>query len=129
MKLPACDCRLPLPGETSSFFCAHPQMHAPDSIVSASICKMCSLWRTPPANPRPYRQRGPRDGMDHIDTVIGCWATRANLPLYVFRPSLVQHIGDTSTIWTQATNTGIRRADHFLGPDTDANALFPPNAS
>lgn len=61
-----------------------------------------------------HRHHGPADGLRNIDSVVGRWCRRRTLPYYVHAPSLAQHIGATSTIWSQATNNGRRRAAEFL---------------
>jgi hypothetical protein len=53
-------------------------------------------------------------GRAHIDSVVGEWCLQSGLPYYVHSPSLAQHIGDTSTIFHAAVNTGLRRADNFV---------------
>ncbi|HEV3025303.1 MAG TPA: hypothetical protein VGX76_22685 [Pirellulales bacterium] len=70
-----------------------------------------------------HRQRGGADGLKYIDTVVGRWAAEAALPAFYHTPSLAQHIGDTSVIWPQAANDGLRRAADFAGEDFDANEL------
>ena len=60
-----------------------------------------------------HRHHGAAEGMRNIDSLVGAWCESAKLPYYVHVPSLVQHIGDTSTIWTKASATGPRRAGDF----------------
>ncbi len=55
------------------------------------------------------------EGLANIDVVIGKWAERNKLPLYYPTPSLVQHVGDTSTLWPRARALGVRKADRFAG--------------
>lgn len=64
-----------------------------------------------------HRQRG-SEGLVGIDTVIGQWASRRGIPVVFPSPSLVQHIGDTSTLWKHARAIGTRRAF-----DTRLNSL------
>jgi hypothetical protein len=54
-------------------------------------------------------------GLANIDVVIGHWAVRHDLPVYYPCPSLVQHVGDTSTLWPDARIAGGRQADRFAG--------------
>ncbi|HVA47660.1 MAG TPA: hypothetical protein VNH11_14920 [Pirellulales bacterium] len=61
-----------------------------------------------------HRRLGPGDGLRNIDSVVGAWCQAAELPYFVHVPSLVQHIGETSTIWTTAGATGCRRASDFV---------------
>jgi hypothetical protein len=54
-------------------------------------------------------------GCANIDTEIGLWSRRTRRPIYFPTPSLVQHIGDVSTLWPGARATGRRCADRFAG--------------
>ncbi len=47
--------------------------------------------------------------------VVGHWARDCGIPLWLPTPSLVQHIGDTSTLWPRARALGHRRAGWFAG--------------
>lgn len=62
-----------------------------------------------------HRHHGAADGLRNIDSAVGAWCEAAGLPYYIHVPSLVQHIGDTSTIWTRASASGPRRAADFIG--------------
>jgi hypothetical protein len=55
------------------------------------------------------------EGRAQIDLTVGHWAQRSELPIYYPTPSLVQHIGDTSTLWPRARALGDRKADRFAG--------------
>ena len=57
-----------------------------------------------------------------IGGVISLWAFERDIPVWLPTPSLVQHIGDTSTIWPMARATGNRRARWFAGGDNGATA-------
>lgn len=52
-------------------------------------------------------------GRANVDGVIGRWARRDRIPLYYPTPSLVQHIGETSTIWPTANANRERQASWF----------------
>ena len=54
-------------------------------------------------------------GLRLIDEVIGKWAQREGVPIHFPTPSLVQHLGTTSTIWPGLPSAGYRRADWFAG--------------
>jgi hypothetical protein len=54
-------------------------------------------------------------GLRFIDDVVGEWAVRNGIPIWYPSPSLVQHIGDTSTVWPGVPAAGYRRADLFAG--------------
>ena len=53
-----------------------------------------------------------------IDNVVGRWANETKQYPYYFSPSLSQHIGDTSTIWSEGNRAaGKRAASDFVGED------------
>lgn len=56
------------------------------------------------------------NGWRNIDTAIGVWQKRYKRSAYFCVPSLAQHIGGTSTIWSKkAKASGDRRARYFYG--------------
>ncbi len=61
-------------------------------------------------------QRGELDlgGTAGIDARVGLWATRHQVPLWHPSPSLVQHIGQVSSIWRRSRAVGLRRANRFI---------------
>jgi hypothetical protein len=54
-------------------------------------------------------------GLAHSDIVIGLWAQRQRVRIWYPTPSLVQHIGVTSTLALYLQATGERRADCWIG--------------
>lgn len=56
-------------------------------------------------------------GSAGIDTRIGVWAERMNVPIWHPSPSLVQHIGQVSSIWKRSRAVGLRRASRFLNDE------------
>ena len=70
------------------------------------------------------RQRGAFKGLVDTDGVLGRWANRAGMPVFCHSPSLAQHIGETSTVWQDAENSGVRHSINFLGEDFDALRLL-----
>jgi hypothetical protein len=66
-------------------------------------------------DPQVLRHRFTNRGLKYIDDVIGEWAARTGTPLWHPWPSLVQHIGTTSTLWPEVPAAGFRRADAFAG--------------
>lgn len=40
-----------------------------------------------------------KDGLAHVDTVVGAWGHHAGTPVLFPTPSLCRHIGHTSTLW------------------------------
>jgi len=63
-----------------------------------------------------------------IPTVLADWASRRSIPIHQPSPSLVQHIGNTSTLWGPAILSRSRRATWFAGAiDTAAVTQQPPD--
>lgn len=58
-----------------------------------------------------------RDPLTGIDWRIGEWAAAQNIPIHYPCPSLVQHIGHTSTLWPGQRILGFRRASRFAGDE------------
>jgi len=56
-----------------------------------------------------------RNGMADISWRVGRWAADARVPVYFPTPSLVQHIGEVSSLWPGSRTWGNRRADWFAG--------------
>ncbi len=71
----------------------------------------------------------PGEGLIQIDMQIGIWARRQSLPIYFPTPSLVQHIGDSSSIWLDPHSRafGERRADRFVGDITQVADAHSPD--
>lgn len=61
-----------------------------------------------------------------IDVVIGDWAKRQNIRVIFPTPSLVQHIGDISTLWSKARAVGLRRATRFVGDEFVVSSAAEP---
>lgn len=60
-----------------------------------------------------HRHHGPSDGLRNIDAVVGSWCQRNQLPYFVHVPTLVQHVGATSTVKKQGRLKGSRIAVSF----------------
>jgi hypothetical protein len=58
-----------------------------------------------------------RDPLTGIDWRIGEWALATGTPIYYPCPSLVQHIGHSSTLWPGERIFNYRRASRFAGDD------------
>ena len=54
-----------------------------------------------------------------IDTRIGAWAFENEIPFWFPTPSLVQHIGQISSVWESSRAVGLRRADRFILDELD----------
>ena len=77
-----------------------------------------------------HRQRGMGEGRQNVDSVVGDWCRRAGFPYFLHSPSLSQHIGNTSAIWSEkATTAGRRRASDFVGEETDIRTEMRKRAS
>jgi hypothetical protein len=68
------------------------------------------------ADPRVLAHRWSEDGrgLVAIDAVVGAWAHCSEIPVYFPCPSLAQHIGDVSTLWSVHSSNSVRLADRFL---------------
>ncbi len=51
-----------------------------------------------------HRHHGPAKGLRNIDSVVGSWCRDSGLPYFEHSPSLAQHIGETSTIWSKGSS-------------------------
>ena len=67
------------------------------------------------SDPQVLEHRWSSRGEKFIDEVIGKWAERNQVPIHFPSPSLVQHIGDSSTLWPNVPAAGYRRAGQFAG--------------
>ena len=59
----------------------------------------------------------PENHSGGISMLIGDWAARVSVPVHFPTPSLVQHLGEVSTIWENSRAVGVRRASRFLGDE------------
>jgi hypothetical protein len=75
-----------------------------------------------------HRLRG-ASGLEGIDTAIGKWAHRANLPVYAHCPSLADHIGRTSAMWSASSDDVRRTTARFAGEEFDACQLMDEKLS
>lgn len=55
-----------------------------------------------------------------LSMLIGDWAARSQIPIVFPTPSLVQHLGDVSTIYESSRAVGVRYASRFLGDEMPA---------
>ena len=62
-----------------------------------------------------HRWSNTGNGLSHVDVLIGEWTTARHHAVHYPCPSLVQHVGNTSCIWSNIHNQGFRRADWFAG--------------
>ena len=56
-------------------------------------------------------------GLANIDWLIGEWALRVGMPVYLPTPSLAQHVGHVSALWPSVRAYGNRRASRFAGDE------------
>ncbi len=59
----------------------------------------------------------PENHSGGLSMLIGDWAARVGVVVYYPTPSLVQHLGEVSTIWENSRAVGVRRASRFLGDE------------
>ena len=62
-----------------------------------------------------HRWKHRRNSLVQIDVVLGLWAFLRRIPVWFPSPSLIQHIGETSTLSAHATSTEHRAAGLFAG--------------
>ena len=62
-----------------------------------------------------HRWSGSHGGRSQVDVLIGEWVHSRGRSIQYPCPSLVQHVGNTSSLWANANNQGFRRADWFAG--------------
>jgi hypothetical protein len=60
-----------------------------------------------------HRWSRDKEGLAGIDGCIGRWASYRKVPVYYPTPSLIQHIGDVSSLWKGQRALGNRRATWF----------------
>jgi hypothetical protein len=68
-----------------------------------------------------HRHSGPAGGSRNIDSIVGLWCRETRLPYFVHVPSLVEHVGATSTIYRAAGLWGNRAAADFVGETYDVS--------
>jgi hypothetical protein len=64
-----------------------------------------------------HRWRSKDEGLAQIDALLGWWALQRRIAFWHPTPSLVQHIGQISTLWADNPAAGPRAARLFLGDD------------
>ena len=78
-----------------------------------------------------HRRRGPANGTVNIDSIVGEWCRQSGFAAYVHAPSLARHLGEASTLFPGAMNSGTRREASFLaniGPPS-SGALGSPETA
>ena len=68
-----------------------------------------------------HRNRGPREGLCNVDSMVGQWCQDVGFDYYLHSPSPTQHIGEKSTLWENSNLEGRRSAATFPGEDVDIN--------
>jgi hypothetical protein len=81
-----------------------PRHLAQDFLLDQAVCD--HRWQ---------RGQEPCGGLANTDVVIGRWAFRKRVPVWYPTPSLVQHLGVTSTLGLDRQVTGERWADQWIG--------------
>lgn len=64
-----------------------------------------------------HRRSTARNGLADIDWLIGQWAVERGLEIHFPFPSLVQHIGEVSTLWPGSRAVGYRKATGWPGQE------------
>jgi hypothetical protein len=102
MALPDCHSRRFFDGESAVFFCAHPDLHAKDNVVTEGICQACPYWQQPP--PPTFRDftpgppPKPRRLCLHLGEQIGlreCPTCRGTVRVKVFACAHPAHLETT----------------------------------
>jgi hypothetical protein len=76
-----------------------------------------------------HRRSGPSSGSRNIDSVAGHWCRESRLPYFVHAPSLVQHVGVTSTLYPTAGIWGNRATVDFVGEQCDMSSSLATSES
>jgi hypothetical protein len=84
--------------------CVFPRRLAQDFLLDHAVC-----------NHRWGRWQEEDGGLANADIIIGQWALRKRIRIWCPTPSLVQHIGVTSTLGVNLQAAGERRADRWIG--------------
>jgi hypothetical protein len=126
MSLPACHSRRLFDGESAVFFCAHPQLHAKDNLVTAEVCRICPCWHEPPPpafrefhSGPPPRPRGP---CQHLGEQVGlrdCPSCGGTVRVKVFACGHPEHRETTLRFCTDCP-------DHQPRPDKSAAGSGSP---
>lgn len=95
---------LPVRWDWGSLAFIFPPRVAQDFLLDRSVCD--HRWGR-------WQEEG--GGLAGTDIVIGAWAMRKRIPIWYAVPSLVQHVGATSTLGLELQATGARRADRWAG--------------
>jgi hypothetical protein len=118
--------RRTLEGQDRVYYCAHPQHHSQDDLVTPEICQVCPLWREPlPAVLRPFPPpaRARRWGLClYLGEQTGlrdCPSCRGNVRVKVFGCSHPRHIettleecGQCADFEARAAEASARHAQH-----------------
>lgn len=75
-------------------------------------------------HPMLQRHRESGSGTYGIDFVLARWATESQMPSYFHVPSLVDHIGVTSAIFSSARDGPERQVASFIGEQTDVRTVM-----
>ncbi|HEX4591801.1 MAG TPA: hypothetical protein VH120_17825, partial [Gemmataceae bacterium] len=75
-----------------------------------------------------HRWRSAAGGLTQIDVLLGWWAWWRRVPIWLPTPSLIQHVGEVSTIWLDCQTVGPRAANLFVSDRGRVKRLFPPKS-
>ena len=92
MRLPPCHSRRELEPGTKVFFCAHPDMVAPDQLVTPAICKACHYRQMPPPEkfrdifrPLALNREGPCFHLGEMKGLRDCPTCKGSVRLKVYQ--------------------------------------------
>ncbi len=71
-----------------------------------------------------HRNRGMGEGLKNVDSVVGNWCRSTQIPFYLHSPSLCEHIGETTTLWSKDSLEGKRSSADFPGQEANINELM-----
>jgi hypothetical protein len=101
----------------------HPSAGAVKSgpVALAFPCELAKAFLTD-RNVFAHRWQSDELAATSIGDVISDWAEDRGIPVWLPTPSLVQHVGETSTIWRSARAKGKRQARFFAGDEPKSEA-------
>lgn len=119
MILPPCHSRRALPEESDVYFCAHPQHHSEDNLVTLQNCRICPWWQQPPpAEFRPFYllpsgkpRRGPCKFLGEQISLRQCGTCPGSVKVKVFACHHPAHVETTLNECTACLDYASRTPD------------------
>lgn len=127
--LPECHSRREFDAKEQRFFCAHPQIGAPDALVSPDYCRICPYWQQPPppkfrSRPEPKRRQRRALACQHLGEEIGlrnCPSCRGHVQIKVFA---CRHPAHAETTRDECLRCGDYVASHSANADSGTVSIF-----